>query len=243
MNDVTVIITADERRLITRIARRVYSQYCPAGESGQVMLEDLEHYGAIGLIEAKGNYKDDMGVPWIKFAAYRVRGAMMDALRKAPIIRFPQAKQQKIKQLKTLKAEWEKAGKSLDSEKLAAELGWTMEELRWVEGLSASLVSIEDDQRREREATNPFAVVLSDDNPNPEDTMLQNELAAVIEKCMKTLTAQLRIVLQGRLLQELKLKDLARTCSCSIERIRQLQNRAQEQMRDCLSQHGWSLKT
>ena len=119
MTDVHVMVTPEETNLVNRIAGRVYKKYCPAGESGQMMIEDLKHYGIIGLIEAKKNYNSSRGVPWLKFAAYRINGAMIDAIRKLPIIRLPQEKQKKIKALASAKQELMKTGENPNPEKLA----------------------------------------------------------------------------------------------------------------------------
>ena len=45
--------------------------------------EELARAGALGLVEAAQRYSPDRGIPFQRFAARRVRGAMLDAVRAA----------------------------------------------------------------------------------------------------------------------------------------------------------------
>lgn len=63
---------------ILLIARQL-SERLPAESS--VQYEDLVSYGAIGLLEAFERYDSSRGILFSTFAEYRIRGAMLDALR------------------------------------------------------------------------------------------------------------------------------------------------------------------
>ena len=63
---------------ILLIARQL-SERLPADSS--VFLEDLVSYGAIGLLEAFDRYDSSRQILFSTFAEYRIRGAMLDALR------------------------------------------------------------------------------------------------------------------------------------------------------------------
>jgi RNA polymerase sigma factor for flagellar operon FliA len=66
------------QRKILLLARRI-SERLPSGcELGG---EDLASFGAIGLLEAFDRYDDQRDILFTTFAEYRIRGAMMDALR------------------------------------------------------------------------------------------------------------------------------------------------------------------
>lgn len=65
---------------ILRLAQRTFE--CVGPELG-VYAEDLVGYGVIGLLEAFDRYTEEHGVDFSTFADYRIRGAMMDALRSA----------------------------------------------------------------------------------------------------------------------------------------------------------------
>jgi RNA polymerase sigma factor for flagellar operon FliA len=45
-------------------------------------IEDLVGYGSVGLLEAAARYRPDSGVPFVSFAYHRVRGAILDGLRR-----------------------------------------------------------------------------------------------------------------------------------------------------------------
>jgi RNA polymerase sigma factor for flagellar operon FliA len=45
--------------------------------------EELARAGALGLVEAARRYDDARGVPFERFAAQRIRGAILDAVRAA----------------------------------------------------------------------------------------------------------------------------------------------------------------
>lgn len=63
--------------LATRIARNVRA---PAGVLGP---DDLESAGLLGLIDAVDRFQPDRGVPFEAYAALRIRGAILDELRRA----------------------------------------------------------------------------------------------------------------------------------------------------------------
>jgi RNA polymerase sigma factor for flagellar operon FliA len=50
--------------------------------AGGVSLDDLVAYGSTGLVEAAERFDDSKGVPFKTFARYRVRGAMIDGIRR-----------------------------------------------------------------------------------------------------------------------------------------------------------------
>lgn len=47
----------------------------------QTDLEDLESYGRTGLFHAARRFNSDLGIPFGKFARYRIRGAILDEVR------------------------------------------------------------------------------------------------------------------------------------------------------------------
>jgi len=241
MDKVQVMITPKETALVRRIASDIYTEYCPAGEAGQVTKDDLYHYGIIGLLEAKSRYDKKKGVPWLAFAAFRIRGAMLDQLRIQPIIRLPQEKQKRVKVLKQARTELERNGRNADPAALAGKLGWSVEEVYGVLKLSPAMVPIHEDRSAGGTGDEYRGEMLVDQGANPETKAIKTQLAELIHKCLEALPSpEDRLVIVGRVLEGLKLRELAETLGCSSERVRQLQLQAQEKMKACLERHGWS---
>lgn len=62
--------------LVRRIAYMIRKTHGPAA-----CLGDLESDGIDGLLQAQGRYRAERGTSFATFAAYRIRGAMVDGLR------------------------------------------------------------------------------------------------------------------------------------------------------------------
>lgn len=240
--DLQVIITPAENRLVCRIAGKVYKKYCPAGASGSLTRDDLKHHGLVGLIEAKSNYNKSIGVPWLNFAAYRVRGSMMDAIRKIPLIRLPQEKQQMVKAVKTAREDLIRAGKETGAAAIAEFLDWRIDQVELVQNLSPALVSIDAHPYRGNTENSPQGLDLEDPGQNPEQAHVRKILQDTIQTCMQKIQPpKYRFVFVARIIEEVTLADIAKTYNKSIETIRQWQRRAQKQMVDCLIRNGWSV--
>jgi RNA polymerase sigma factor FliA len=69
-------VIAQHNALVRRIAWHVHSRM-----SGAIEMEDLIQIGLIALVEAARSY-EDRGLSFAPYAAMRVRGAMIDALRR-----------------------------------------------------------------------------------------------------------------------------------------------------------------
>ncbi len=65
--------------LVKSIARRVFTSLPP---HVGVELSDLAQAGYVGLVNASRSYKPDIKVPFATFARYRIRGEILDSLRK-----------------------------------------------------------------------------------------------------------------------------------------------------------------
>lgn len=67
---------------------------------GTISVEDLVHEGVTGLIEASRRYDPSRGVKFTTFAAFRVRGAIIDAIRRMqPYDRRSYAKMREARRL------------------------------------------------------------------------------------------------------------------------------------------------
>ena len=242
MDNLHVMITPKETSLVRGVASEVYSVYCPAREAGEITKDDLYHYGIIGLLEAKQKYDRSKGVPWLAFAVFRVRGAMLDQFRKQPMIRLPQARQKRVKELKEARKDLVRSGAKADAKMLAHRLGWSVEEVHKVASLTPSLMPVDADRGEGEEGPKFGGVVLTGDGDDPETAALKKEMAVLVNRCLEALPSpQDRLVIVSRVLEGLKVREVAETLGCSLENVRQWQKRVEKMMKVCMESHGWSM--
>lgn len=232
-------ITQDETRMVRNVARDVFSKYGPSREFGQLTQEDLFHEGIMGLLESRKNYKKDKGVPWLAFAAFRVRGSMIDALRKLPEIRLPQEVRKKVKELREASNNLTQETGHNDPQALAERLGWSLAEVHKISQLAPSLVGIGDSDDDDIEDQRSGMILTDNKTPDPETATSRKQMAEKVQECLEKIpTDQDRLILLGRVVEGLKLREMAEMVGCSLENIRLMQKKVEQWMRSCLEKHG-----
>ena len=238
------LLTITNKRLVQRIARRVYIRYTPGGADGRALTkEELFHYGIIGLLEAQKSFTAEQGTPWAVFAAFRIEGAMLDHLRKAPLIRLPQDVQKRVRELKEARSQLEHEGRLDSVYNLAEKLGWSTDEVDQTLALIPSLVTIAEENSQNNDGGDfTDGVVLADrsEECDPQTNLLKSELSQLVEHCLQTLPeVRDRLIVKARKLEDVTLRELAASFNCSIESVRKREKMALVQLRECLQRNGW----
>lgn len=228
-----------EAKLVRKIAFNLYNRYCPGGESSVFTRDDIYHYGIIGLLKAKKRFKPGMNVPFNAYAAIRIQGEIMDAVRKSPMVRIPQEKRKLYKMLTAAKARVLNEGKHPDVKELAEALEWAEDKVHRVEQYVSPVMSVDADPGGRGELPSH----LSDRNGGDgEKKVLNQDLSDSIQFCLERLEdVSMRIILIAREIKNVTLKQLAGQFGWSLEKVRQKQIRAKERMKKCLEKNGWDL--
>lgn len=232
------MVTEKDIRLVRKTARRVCHQFY--GGSDPAQEEELYHFGIVGLIEAKRKFEQGKGIPFQAFAVHRIKGAMIDYLRTAPVVRLPQKKQNLKRDLEQAKAELAQGGKRADDDALAEKLGWAVEQVRQVEAMQAKVVSISRGKSEGDSADESQELDVPASGAGPELQSMKKELGQVVQQCLDAIKdTRDRFILVSRVFEESKLKELAVGLGCTMETVRLRQLKALESMKRCLSSHGW----
>ncbi len=235
--DTKTTITENEMNMVKKIAAWIYKTYWSDNMKDILTLNDLYHTGIIGLLEAKKKIDPEKNPEAYK--ATRIRGTIIDFIRKQTLIRVPKEKWQQAKAVRNAKHALAQSGQESNIEAVASYLGWPVEAVEKADAVKLSLVGTEDGSQKDDEI--PNGVILKDNAPNPEEHILRKDLAVGIQKCLETIKESLdRIILICRMQHALKLKALAQVMGLSIEGVRKKQQRAQTQMKNCLEVKGWS---
>ena len=152
-----------------------------------VEYDDLVGYGIFGLIDAIDKFNAQKDVKFETYASLRIRGSILDQIRKMDWI--PRTVRQKQKKLdEAIKRIEMKTGKNATDEELAAEVGITDDELLiWQSQLKiTNVVSL-------NEFVEQGSEPIMDAKGNshfiqPEDKIEENELKEVLKDTLETLT-------------------------------------------------------
>lgn len=227
--------------LIRWTARKTYYRHVSnsAGQ-GVIELSDLEHQGILGWLEAP-EYDEAQSTPITAFARPYVYGRMMDFLRKTlGLVRVPQERWAEIRALQQAKEEMRQAGETPGHARLAARLGWPIGKVASVERDIPRSSPIDAGEHRSRGAPAGAVDELVSGDFTPEQSMMRGQLARGVQTCLEELAPRDRLVVLGRRIESLKLKDLAERLGCSMERVRQIEMRALSRLRACLEARGWT---
>lgn len=199
--------------------------------------EELARAGALGLVEAAQRYSPDRGIPFQRFAARRVRGAMLDAVRAADWAprsvrrlsrRFDQMEQQLASQL----------GRTPSTNETAEALGMNPNELSKLRSqLYRSVVlALEHEVDGENgEELNLLDVLPDRANLEPEEQLEGRELYSYLQDAIALLPERHRLVIVGYFLEERTSVELARFLGVTESRVSQLRSDALEMLRNGIS--------
>ena len=195
-----------------------------------VEYEDLVSYGIFGLIDAIDKFDAEKNVKFETYASLRIRGAILDQIRKMDWIpRTVRQRQRKIDD--AIKQVEMRTGKTASDEDIAREIGISDEELgTWQSQLKVTnVVSLS-----EFEETGPEPVMDATHNSHfaqPEDVVQEEELKQMLIDSLELLTEKERRVVELYYYEEMTLKEISRILEVSESRISQLHTKALVKMR------------
>lgn len=201
-----------------------------------VEYEDLVSYGIFGLIDAIDKFDMTKDVKFETYASLRIRGSILDQIRKMDWIpRTVRQKQKKIDE--AIKAVEQRTGKTASDEEIAEELGVTEEELlNWQSQLKVTnVVSLNE---YVEQGTEPVMETRGNSHfVQPEEMVEQNELKEMLQKAMELLTEKESKVILLYYYEELTLKEISRILEVSESRVSQLHTKALQKMQKTMGNY------
>lgn len=194
-----------------------------------VEYDDLVGYGIFGLIDAIDKFDMDKNVKFETYASLRIRGAILDQIRKMDWI--PRTLRQKQKRMETAVAKLESEyGRPAKDHEIAEELGISQEEYEgWrAEAEFTNLVSLDDYLEQGSEGNmESFGARFQ----QPENAVQKKELKEMLVEALKTLTENEQKVITFYYYEELTLKEISQILSVSESRVSQLHTKALQKIK------------
>lgn len=202
-----------------------------------VEYDDLVGYGTFGLIDAIDKFNLCRGVKFETYASLRIRGAILDQIRKMDWI--PRTLRQKQKKLDTAmkKIEAEK-GRTATDEEVAKELNISLTELDTLYGQTKITNLISLDEYLEQGSEVKLDVAKQSNFGHPERVIMKNEAKELLVKSLGVLTEKEKKVIIFYYYEELTLKEISHILEVSESRISQLHTRALQKMKNNLGEYS-----
>lgn len=197
-----------------------------------VEYEDLVSYGVFGLIDAIDKFDCMKEVKFETYASLRIRGAILDQIRKLDWI--PRTIRQKQKKIETVIKEIEQtSGHTPTEDEIAQGLGISSEEyLEWQSQMKITgVVSLNEYMEQGSDVAQDHSRQGTARFEGPEERIEKEELGRILEEALELLTEKEKKVITLYYYEELTLKEISSILEVSESRISQLHTRALQKMK------------
>ncbi len=197
-----------------------------------VEFDDLVGYGVFGLIDAIDKFDYGKGVKFETYASLRIRGAILDQIRKMDWI--PRTVRQKQKEIDgAYRRIEERTGRPATDEQVAEELGISVDELDDLQNETkiSNIISLDEYMEQGDVRVEPRA---DKDYMQPEKVVEKGELKRLLLEVLETLTDKEKKVITLYYYEELTLKEISRVLEVSESRVSQLHSKALIKMKQRL---------
>lgn len=207
-----------------------------SGKPPGVEFEDLVSFGILGLIDAIEKFDTSKGLKFETYATLRIRGAIIDELRKISWI--PKSAFSKLSALNSSREVLEnKLNREPTDAEIAAYMNISVEDVRNIQTYVnyVSVVSLDEVFFKSNEDDLQFKNIVEDENsPQPDKILEENEKYDVLKQAIELLTEKDKIVLNLYYYEKLTLKEIGKVLSISESRVSQLHSRAIVRLRENL---------
>ena len=194
--------------------------------------DDLLSAGYAALVAAARGFDEERGVPFARFAAARVRGALLDELR--GLDWASRSVRQRARRTDAARQELTAGlGRTPTAAEVAGHLGCTVEDIE----------SADDDvQRAVVFSLQGFATAGADDmvtepSAGPEEMLIRRERLGYLRHAIEVLPERLRVVVTGYFFEERPMAQIAVELGVTESRVSQLRAEALALLKDGLNIH------
>jgi RNA polymerase sigma factor FliA len=205
------------RRIALKMARR-----CP----DWVSRDDLVAAGLLGLTEAAERYDQTRTEPFLSFAEHRIRGAVLDELRRGDML--PRRVRQLARKISTTIRALENSGEAPTEHRIAETLGVPVEAYR--NGMS-HLVNVGVDPIEHDDQ-----VLVSDARLAPDELAAHSELIGTVRAALEHLEQRDVTILGLHYIEDLTYQQIAEALRITPSRVCQLLWRAVDRLRTQLGE-------
>ena len=220
-------LTRANRRFVVSVAKQYQNQ--------GLSLPDLINEGNLGLIKAAEKFDETRGFKFISYAVWWIRQSILQALaEQSRIVRLPLNQVGSLNKIGKAFSRFEQENERKPSpEELAQELDIPVDKISDTLKVSGRHISV-DAPFVEGEDNSLLDVLVNDDAPNADGTLMNESLSREIDRALATLTERESDIIKmffGIGCQEVTLEEIGDKFGLTRERVRQIKEKAIRRLR------------
>ncbi|MEO0421390.1 MAG: RNA polymerase sigma factor FliA [Pseudomonadota bacterium] len=214
--------------LVKRIAYHLLGRLPPT-----VDVEDLIQAGMIGLLEAARNYSSEGGANFTTFAGIRIRGAMLDEVRKVDWAPRPLWRQ--LRQMSRVISEMEhEQGRDVSDREVAERMDIPLDDYhRLLRDAACARVASLDSMINDDP---PLAQAILEDHDGPLQHLQESTFVKVLAQEIERLPERERLVMALYYDDELNLREIGEVLGVTESRVSQIHKQAKVRLRTRLTE-------
>lgn len=208
-----------------------------------IPFDELLAAGNLGLVQAALRYDDTRGIKFITYADWWIRKSVLKTIQEqSGPVRLPRYRQEQLRELHDARSRFRSNhGREPTHDDLALLTGRRTSEIAQLLGIIRRGISIEQPVNPTDEL--PLGSMLADDpDKGPQNTVIRNDYWRHVRELLSTLDRREREVLVLRYGFDTEpprtLREVGGKMGISRERVRQIERRALDRLRDLLFQPG-----
>jgi RNA polymerase sigma factor for flagellar operon FliA len=195
--------------------------------------EELAQAASLGLVEAAARYDEERGVPFDRWAALRIRGAILDAVRALDFA--PRTLRAASREVEAARSDLiASLGRTPSTQDIASHLGVPVSDVDQLQGQVHRSVVLSLDAPAGDEEGDPLTLahsLLDDVGRQPAEVLEQRERATYVRDALSCLPDRLKEVVVGYFLEGQTSADLAQRLGVTESRVSQMRTDALKLMR------------
>ncbi|TAM11506.1 MAG: RNA polymerase sigma factor FliA [Nevskiaceae bacterium] len=213
-------LVRQNRELVRRIAYHLLARL-----PSNVDIDDLIQSGTIGLLEAARNFDPKGGASFETFAGIRIRGAMLDELRRGDWV--PRSTHRRSREMaKAIHKVEGRTGRAAEMSEIAAEMGVSADEYAQIAADASRGPWLSFEEMPEGWSEN-----VSADTSSPAEEVEKSGFSRALAQAIEELPEREKLALSLYYEQDLNLKEIGAVLGVSESRVCQLHGQAQARLR------------
>ncbi len=214
-------LIVDNMNLVKKIAWHMHGRV-----RASIEIEDLMQIGYFGLVTAAQKYSPKEGATFASYAVLRIRGAIVDHLRKSSNLcrTTIQMQQKQKKAVEALTVELQR--EPVPSE-IAEKMGLNLDEYReWEKAFNANIHQSLD------EVYDEYSMWFVSKDSTPEENLDRSQLKDILKVALKELPQKEAMVIQLYYVEELNVYEIAEVMEITTGRVSQIKKSAVSLLRE-----------